>query len=157
MFGTPDGAKLVALRESGLRVEAPDGRKQVLQERIDALEELVLKYADLRPVLGGSSYGGLAAAYVAMRHPASIRGLLLAAPAFSIQEEPVPNPDLIRIPIHVPTAILHGRQDVIIPQQVSIDLRDRSGAHVTVELVDDDHRLEQSLERLCQLARCLGA
>ncbi len=157
MFGTPEGAKLVALRESGLQVVAPDGRKQVLRERIDTLEALVEKYADLRPVLGGSSYGGLAAAHVATRYPEAIRGLLLAAPAFSIAEEPVPEPETLCIPTHVPTAILHGRNDLIVPHEVSLRLRERSGGHVAVELVDDDHRLEKSLERLCELARCLGA
>ena len=157
LFGNPNGAKLQALRDAGLTVEAPDGQKQVLQERIDTLERLVHKHAELRPVLGGSSYGGLAAAYVATRHPEKIRGLLLAAPAFSIAEDPVPHPESLVIPIHVPTAVIHGRRDVIVPHSLSLDLKSRSGGHVAVEIVDDDHRLGLSLARLCELARDLGA
>ena len=157
LFGNPDGAKLQALRASGLTVAAPDGQKQVLQERIDTIERLVLEHGDRRPVLGGSSYGGLAAAYVATRYPDKIRGLLLAAPAFSIAEDPVPLPEELVIPIHVPTVVIHGRRDTIVPHTLSLDLKTRSGGHVAVEIVDDDHRLEGSLERLCELARYLGA
>ena len=157
MFGTPTGDKLKALSAAGLDVVAPDGQKQVLWERIDTLERLVEEHGHLRPVLGGSSYGGLAAAYVASQHPEKIRGLLLAAPAFSIAEDPVPEPERLRIPTHVPTAVLHGRQDLIVPHELSLQLRDRSGGHVAVEIVEDDHRLGNSLQRLVELAGLLGA
>jgi len=157
MFGNPDGAKLQALRAAGLDVIAPDGQKQVLWERIATLERLVQEYGSQRPVLGGSSYGGLAAAYVAQAYPDRIRGLLLAAPAFSIAEDPVLEPESLVIPPHVPTAVLHGRQDVIVPHELSLQLQERSGGHVAVEIVDDDHRLEKSLPRLVEMAGLLGA
>jgi pimeloyl-ACP methyl ester carboxylesterase len=157
MFGNPGGAKLEAMRQAGVEVVAPDGQKQVLHERIDTLEKLVVEHGHLRPVLGGSSYGGLAASYVATRYPELIRGLLLAAPAFSIAEDPVPRPQELVIPLHVPTAVIHGRQDAIVPHELSLQLKERSGGHVSVEIVEDNHRLEQSLGRLCELARYLGA
>jgi pimeloyl-ACP methyl ester carboxylesterase len=157
MFGNPAGAKLEALRKAGLVVMAPDGQKQVLSERIDTLEQLVQEHGHLRPVLGGSSYGGLAATYVATRYPELIRGLLLAAPAYSIAEDPVLSPEELVVPAHVPTVILHGRADTIVPHELSLQLKARSGGHVSVEIVEDDHRLEQSLSRLCVLARLLGA
>ena len=157
MFGNPEGAKLEALRNAGLAVIAPDGQKQVLSERIETLEALVLEHGHLRPVLGGSSYGGRAATYVATRHPELIRGLLLAAPAYSIAEDPVPHPEELVVPAHVPTAILHGCHDAIVPHELSLQIKARSGGHVSVEIVEDDHRLEQSLPRLCSLARLLGA
>jgi len=156
-LGHPQGSKLRALRQAGLNVVAPDGQEKSLGERIQTLEALVLEHGHLRPVLGGSSYGGLAATYVATRHPELIRGLLLAAPAFSISEEPIACPEDLIIPPHVPTVVLHGREDTVVPHTLSLQLKERSGGHVAVEIVEDDHRLDRSLERLCELARYLGA
>ena len=157
MFGNPNGAKLMAFSAAGLNVIAPDGQKQVLWERIATLEQLVEEHGHLRPVIGGSSYGGLAASYVATKHSEKIRGLLLAAPAFSIAEDPVLSPESLVIPANVPTAVLHGRQDLVVPHELSLQLRERSGGHVAVEIVEDDHRLENSLPRLVEMARLLGA
>src|SRR5687768_2183319 len=87
--GRPDGTKATALRAAGLDVVAPDGRGLPLAARIAQLEDEVLRHPGA--ILVGSSYGGLAAlAVAASGRP--IDGLVLFAPALSLNETPVGDP-----------------------------------------------------------------
>ena len=74
--GSPNGSKIQTLRNSEIEVIAPDFQGMPLIEA-ELLEKISLDYADKKPILGGSSYGGLTAAIVAMRYPDRFRGLLL--------------------------------------------------------------------------------
>ena len=112
MEGSPRGAKVRALSEAGLEVEAPDFTGLTLAARVSLLEEAT------RPgqlVLAGSSYGGLAAALVAQRFPGRFRGLLLCAPALELAEPPAEDPQLIVAPPPLPTVVIHGIRDDVVP------------------------------------------
>ena len=62
LWGSPNGSKVTAIRESGIEVNSPDFNNMELDERVNILNELVSKE---EVVLAGSSYGGLACALVA--------------------------------------------------------------------------------------------
>ncbi len=151
--GSPQGAKVQALRAAGLIVHAPDGRGKVLQERLIALTALSADLADRRPVLAGSSYGGLAAAWLATRHPERFSGLLLCAPALHYREAPVPEGPL-HAPAGLPTQVLHGARDAVVPVSASRAYAAAS-PHVRLIEVDDDHRLSSSHAQIVTLAKAL--
>jgi len=151
--GAPEGTKITALRAAGLEVIAPDGRGLVLADRIAGLESAT---RDGPVILGGSSYGGLAAAWLATQHPARFRGLVLCAPALHWSEAPVQHPERLCAPEGLPTWILHGTQDEVVPIAVSERYRDASGPHVTLEALEDGHRLQGSIPRLVSVARMLA-
>ena len=43
LWGSPNGSKVTAIRESGIEVNSPDFNNMELEERIDILNELVSK------------------------------------------------------------------------------------------------------------------
>lgn len=149
--GHPEGRKPTAMRARGLDVTAPDGRKRPLAERVglllDALDTLE------RPVLVGSSYGGLAMLAVARDRPAAFSGLVLCAPALTWNEAPAGDPDLLVAPRG--TVVIHGEDDQVIPIEASRALVARSPDTTLVEL-DDGHRLEGSLEVICDHVEALA-
>ena len=151
--GSPQGAKVQALRAAGLVVHAPDGQGKVLQERLVDLVSLSAALADHRPVLAGSSYGGLAAAWLASQHPERFSGLLLCAPALHYREPPVPDGPL-RAPLGLPTQVLHGVHDAVVPVSASRAYAAQS-PHVHLIEVDDNHRLSASHARIVAMAEAL--
>lgn len=151
--GAPQGTKIRALQAAGLQVIAPDGRGLPLAERIAGIEEATRAGGF---ILAGSSYGGLAATWLAVEHPERFVGLLLCAPALHFCEPPVDDPEQLVIPTGLPTHILHGVHDEIVPIGVSERLVERSGAHVVLEEVHDGHRLADSLGPLVAAARHLA-
>lgn len=106
----------------------------------------------LYPILGnasnwtliGSSFGGLMAALFATQHPSQVRKLILLAPALMLPEFAQHLPK----PITVPTLIVHGRQDTIVPLTQITPLAEKVFRHLTFNIVDDDHRLHQTAEAL---------
>lgn len=147
--GSPNGAKVTGLRGLGFEITAPDGRNLPLAGRVDGLLAQSAQLADRRPVLAGSSYGGLAAAWLAAAHPDRFRGVLLLAPALHYSEAPVDDVLQLRAPAGLPVHVIHGLSDPIVPVQASRDYSARSaGARVTVEEVDDGHALVASLPRI---------
>ncbi len=158
--GSPEGAKVQALRKAGIDVIAPDFRKQVLADRVLKMRaELTAMAADKRSiVLAGSSYGGLCVAALAEEFRETLKGLLLLAPALGHQE---PGPDETQIvgadlapPTGVQTIVIHGRQDEICDPGASKTYVERSElAHL--ELVEDGHRLIGSLDLVCTAAASL--
>ena len=106
----------------------------------------------LYPILGdasnwtlfGSSFGGLMAALFATQHPAQVQKLILLAPALMLSEfaEHLPTP------IDVPTIIIHGTQDTVVPVEIIQPLAERVFRHLDYRLVDDDHRLHKSAQEL---------
>jgi len=148
--GAPQGTKITALKEAGLEVIAPDGRGMVLSDRIAGLEAATRGGG---VVLGGSSYGGLAAAWLAARFPDRFLGLLLCAPALHLYEDPVTDPEALCAPPGLHTHILHGAGDEVVPIDASRRYLARSGSHVTLQTVDDGHRLTASIPALIAAAR----
>lgn len=151
--GRPDGTKPRALRAAGLDPVCPDGRGLPLAPRVEGIRAAVAA----RPgaILVGSSYGGLAALFVAAEAPERLGGLLLLAPALHWSEAPATHPERLVVPPTLPTAVLHGLGDDVVPIGVSRALRDRC-PHVALEEVHDDHLLHASLDRMVALARALA-
>ena len=150
--GHPDGRKPTAMRSAGLHVVSPDGRRQPLAARIAGLEAALAGLH--RPVLVGSSYGGLAALELAGRRHASLRGLVLCAPALIRVEPPVADPDALTVPASLPCTVLHGVHDGVIPVAASQRLAARC-PHVRLLELDDDHRLAASLDALVAAVQAL--
>ncbi len=121
----------------------------VMPDFIGSLDE---RMRQLYPILGsasnwtliGSSYGGLMAALFSTRFPAQVRKQLLLAPALMLPEfaENLPKP------IDVPTIIIHGRQDTIVPVDAARPLAEKVFRQLDYRLVDDDHRLHQTADNL---------
>jgi predicted esterase len=154
--GTPNGSKIQALRASGFEVIAPDFQGMVLSERVALLEEICNKHADAKPILAGSSYGGLTAAIVAMRTPHQFSGLLLCAPALHLKEDPVDDETVLVAPKGMSTVIVHGIGDDIVPISCSIEYAERSGNDILqFHRVDDGHRLAESHSSILEGANAL--
>ncbi len=151
--GSPEGRKGRALREAGFELIAPDGRGLALADRVRGLDEVTRGKRGL--VLVGSSYGGLASLALVRSAPTRFRGLVLCAPALVWTEEPAGDPEALVVPSQIPCLILHGVRDTVIPIEASRRLVTRSGGHVTLRELDDDHRLASSLDDLVGAVRQL--
>jgi alpha/beta superfamily hydrolase len=145
----PWGSKITAMaqvvRELGLEVESVDYRgMDDPGERVKKL--IAVAAACLKPrVLVGSSMGGHVSAAAASRVQA--RALFLLAPAFYMPgfEQYTPQD------VPVPTAIVHGWRDDIVPVQSSIRwAREHQAA---LHILNSDHRLEDQIETICLLLR----
>jgi hypothetical protein len=150
--GHPDGTKPTALRRAGLHVTVPDGRGLVLADRIAALESAIVDGC----VLVGSSYGGLAAAWLASRSPARFHGLLLLAPALHHAEAPVDDPSALTVPASLPVRLIHAVGDDIVPIEVSRAFV-RRNPHAILDEVEDTHPLRGSLDHIVAAALALAS
>jgi pimeloyl-ACP methyl ester carboxylesterase len=114
--------------------------------------DLSERMAQLRAMLGnktgwtliGSSLGGLMAALFATQAPGQVRKLVLLAPALTLAEFAVIPP----ASIDIPTIIIQGTQDELIPLQAARELAEKTFTHLTYLVVDDDHRLHKTAEEL---------
>jgi pimeloyl-ACP methyl ester carboxylesterase len=96
-------------------------------------------------VLVGSSMGGHVSAAAASRLGA--RGLFLLAPAFYMPGFEAHTPQSVA----VPTTIVHGWHDDIVPVENSIRwAREHQAA---LHILDSNHRLEDQIEAICSLLR----
>lgn len=151
---SPHGRKYQALLAAGLSPIAPDFQGQHLAARILTLLPVLRAHEDA--VLVGSSYGGITALCAAIQHVEAggrVRGLVLCAPALARFEAPA---DRIRLYPPAPTIIIHGRHDDVVPAQVSVEFAEEF-PEVRLELVDDDHRLSASIDRMIALTRAMIA
>lgn len=142
----PDATKVTALAEvaerHGWTHERPDytdldARRDVSRvgdvlARVERLAALAAGAAARGPlVLAGSSLGAWISGQVSLRVP--VRGLFLMAPPTRMGEAP---------PLQaaqVPTSIIHGWHDELIPATEVVDWA--ATRHATLLLVDDSHRL----------------
>lgn len=143
--GSPQGRKARALRAAGLDVVAPDFTGQDLAARVATLLPVLAAHPGC--ALVGSSYGGLTALCAAIIHTRAggrVHGLVLCAPALMRAEPPADHLDLAP---PCPTHILHGRHDALIPADL---VQAYAAAHpqVRLDLLDDDHVLTASLDRI---------
>ena len=152
LWGSPNGSKITAIRESGIEVNSPDFNNLELDERVDILNELVSKE---EVVLAGSSYGGLACALVAQQQPKQIKGMLLLAPALHLPEAPNNVPENLIAPENIPVIIIHSTTDDIVPISASKDYLERSKENVKLIEVEDNHVLENSIELIISEAKKL--
>jgi alpha-beta hydrolase superfamily lysophospholipase len=144
-WGSKISAMAAVVRDLNLSVESVDYRG--ISDPGARVEKLIAVAAGLPGplVLVGSSMGGHVSAAAAARLEA--RALFLLAPAFYMPgfEQYTPQD------IAVPTAIVHGWHDEIVPVENSIRWAREHGA--TLHLVESEHRLEDQIARICALLR----
>jgi len=107
----------------------------------------------LYPILGdkkgwtivGSSFGGLMGAIFTCEHPDQVRKLVLLAPALMLPEFA---PFLGREPVSVPTTIIHGTGDTVVPLEEVRGIAQKAFSNLTYNIVDDDHRLHVATDML---------
>jgi pimeloyl-ACP methyl ester carboxylesterase len=110
-------------------------------------------------VITGSSLGGLTGVMYAMKHPEMVGGLVLFAPAVGsrdgisiMADEEKGLLNSLYIPKNIPTAIIAGIRDELIPVSAIRNLVQRSPEPEKIILheVDDDHMLHQSLDLILE-------
>lgn len=147
---SPHGRKYQALVGAGFDVRSPDFQGQNLATRVATLLPVLRDTPDA--VVVGSSYGGITALCAAIQHVeagGALRALILCAPALGRFEAPA---ETMRLYPPAPTTILHGRQDTVVPPQVSEAF---AAAHPDVRLilVDDEHTLTASIPLILDTVR----
>ena len=152
LWGSPNGSKVTAVRESGIEVISPDFNEMELVDRVELLEKTI-EMGEV--VLAGSSWGGLACALTAQKKPDKLKGLLLLAPALHYPEPPNDNPDNLIAPDGIPVTIIHSKTDDIVPISASKDYAKRSGNNVNLIVVEDSHVLENSIKLIISEAKKL--
>jgi len=150
---SPQGTKASLLRAYDPRCLIPNLPPDI-NERLK-----VLKHGLRAPVLlVGSSLGGLTALMYAMSHPEMVHGLVLLAPAVGIKiedlftEEHKKIMSSVYIPQGIPTKLIVGIRDEVIPLSSIRAMIERSPDPVNIQLleVDDDHDLYKSLDLILQ-------
>ena len=152
LWGSPNGSKVTAIRESGIEVISPDFNEMELIDRVELLKETI-EIGNV--VLAGSSWGGLACALTAIQIPEKLKGLLLLAPALHYPESPNDEPEKLIAPDNVPVTIIHSTTDDIVPISASKNYIERSGNNVQLIEVEDNHVLEDSIELIISEAKKL--
>ena len=152
LWGSPNGSKVTAIRESGIEVISPDFNEMELIDRVELLKETI-EIGNV--VLAGSSWGGLACALTAMQIPEKLKGLLLLAPALHYPESPNDEPEKLIAPDSVPVTIIHSTTDDIVPISASKNYIERSGNNVQLIELEDNHVLENSIELIISEAKKL--
>lgn len=144
--GSPESRKIVQLSRlaeaAGHEVLAPDYREMPSPE--DRARHLLefLQDPERDTILVGSSMGGYISLVATARSVSPVRGIFLMAPAlylagYEVQSFPSP-----RCPIEM----IHGWCDEVVPYQNSIRFAGETRAKLL--LVDDDHRLSNSMDEI---------
>ena len=107
----------------------------------------------LQPILGrkknwiiiGSSFGGLMGTVFTCKHPTQVKKLILLAPAL-LREQFASYLDLE--PVSVPTVIIHGMLDDVVPMDPVRSIADKLFTNMQHIVVDDGHRLHKAFEEI---------
>jgi len=123
----------------------------------------------LKPILGrkkgwtiiGSSYGGLMGTVFTSEHPTQVRKLILLAPAILQMPDGVFHDPVIGAPlelspkskqglqnISVPTIIIHGTADDVVPLEPVRKTAEKLFTNLKYIIVDDGHRLQEAFKEL---------
>ena len=93
----------------------------------------------------GSSYGGLMGTIFTLDHEPQVRKLILLAPALMLDPlASLPDPK----PVSVPTIIIHGTLDNVVPPDPVREIAQRLFIDLTYIAVDDGHRLSKAVHEL---------
>jgi pimeloyl-ACP methyl ester carboxylesterase len=113
------------------------------EERMEQLNSIIGDSTDWAII--GSSYGGLMGTVFTCNHPDLVRKLILLAPA--LLRDPFGS-YLNLQPVSVPTVIVHGTQDDVVPMQPVREFAKTLFSNLTYHIVDDGHRLHKAFEEL---------
>ena len=114
-----------------------------LNKRMQALYPILGNQRDWTII--GSSFGGLMGAIFTCEHPDQVRKQVLLAPALML---PQFAPFLDLEPVSVPTTIIHGTQDTVVPLETVRNIARKVFTNLTYNIVDDDHRLRIATDTL---------
>jgi pimeloyl-ACP methyl ester carboxylesterase len=93
----------------------------------------------------GSSYGGLMGTVFTCQHPDQVRKLILLAPALLMD----PFGTYLDLePVSVPTIIIHGTEDDVVPPGPVRELAEKLFTDLEYISVDDGHRLHKAFNEL---------
>jgi len=113
------------------------------EERMAQLYSILLDRDDWTVI--GSSFGGLMGAVFTLNDPEQVRKLILLAPALMLEPfASIPDPK----PVSVPTVIVHGTLDDVVPIDPVRELAKKVFTDLTYYVVEDDHRLQKAFEEL---------
>lgn len=117
--------------------------KGSFEERMTQLEP-ILATKDNWTIIG-SSFGGLMGTVYTCKHPAQVRKLVLLAPA--LLHDPFGS-FLDVEPVSVPTILIHGTLDTVVPLEPVREVAQRLFTNLTYHIVEDDHRLHKTVHEL---------
>jgi pimeloyl-ACP methyl ester carboxylesterase len=145
---SPEGTKASLLKKHEESIWIP-----VLPPGVFDRLRLLEQEAHEPVLLMGSSMGGLTALMYAMAHPEMVEGMVLMAPAVQSRQNGIFTDEekaflgSVYIPAGIPTIVIAGKQDVVVPLSAIRRVIERSpdNAAITLHEVDDDHDLHRSL------------
>jgi hypothetical protein len=152
-----DTSRIIYLH--GLESTSQSGKARQFAEKFpgmvtpDFTGEFEERMAQLKPILGrkknwtiiGSSFGGLMGTVFTCKHPTQVRKLILLAPA--LLKEPFGS-YLDLEPISVPTVIIHGTEDDVVPLEPVREIAEKLFTDLQYIVVDDGHRLHKAFGEL---------
>lgn len=139
--GSSKGIKASLLRNLYPEILTPDLRGS-LPERMDALTSIIGNRRGWTII--GSSFGGLMGALFSCQNPSQVHKQILLAPAL-IWPDFASNPPP---PVEVPTLIIHGKRDVLIPFDAVRALAEQVFSNLDFWVVDDDHGLYKTVHEI---------
>lgn len=139
-WGTKIKAMADQVRSMGCRVESID--YQGIADPTDRVTKLLAACKDIDAplILVGSSMGGHVA--TAAAQPVNAIGLFVLAPAYYMEGFEALTP----LAPNIPTVIVHGWHDDIVPVENSI--RFARDCAATLHIVDGDHRLTENIDEI---------
>jgi pimeloyl-ACP methyl ester carboxylesterase len=114
-----------------------------LEERMAQLLSILGSEKDWTII--GSSFGGLMGTVFTCKHSTQVRKLVLLAPA--LLHDPF-GAYLNLEPVSVPTVIIHGIEDDVVPLEPVRSLAEKLFTNLTYHVVNDGHRLHKAFEEL---------
>lgn len=152
-----DNSRLIYLH--GLESDSSSGKARQFREWFPGLLTPDFKgsfeerMTQLEPILAakegwtliGSSFGGLMGTVYTCNHPTQVRKLVLLAPA--LLRDPFGS-FLDLEPVSVPTIILHGTLDTVVPLEPVREVAQKLFTDLTYHIVEDDHRLHKTAQEM---------
>ncbi len=152
-----DNSRIIYLH--GLESTSQSGKARQFAEQFpgmvtpDFTGEFEERMKQLKPILGrkknwtiiGSSFGGLMGTVFTCQHPTQVRKLILLAPA--LLRDPFGS-YLNLEPVSVPTIIIHGTGDNVVPLEPVRELAEKLFTNLQYIVVDDGHRLQKAFGEL---------
>jgi pimeloyl-ACP methyl ester carboxylesterase len=152
-----DNTKIIYLH--GLESTSQSGKARQFAEKFpgmitpDFTGSFEERMQQLKPILGrkknwviiGSSFGGLMGTVFTCEHPTQVRKLVLLAPAL-LRDHFAPYLNLE--PVSVPTVIVHGTEDEVVPLEPVREIAETLFTDLKYIIVDDGHRLQKTFGEL---------